>query len=685
LLLACTAALPVQVLPNPPVASEFRFKTEEEMTQVDKPSVERAMDYLLERLGPEVVPPAPAPGLPEALPPAKPERTGPAGGGSPFRAGGAGDARRTESGAAQGSSVGSALQDGQRGAAQAKPPRPIVKVDPEGSQKLTIHIQNGDLREVLDLLSEQGGLNILAGKEVKGTVSATLSGVDLESALEAILRSSGYTSRRQGKFIYVGTPEEFNNLEQARDRIEARVYRPNYVTAAELKALITPLLTEKVGTASVSSPAELGIAANDGAAGGDKYAGGDVVVVRDYQAVLAQVDQVVAEVDIRPMQVAIEAMILSVDLKDTDQFGVNFALLRNHLTFGWGSPPTLLSDVTLDQGLKFGYLAGDASLLVEALEQVADTNIIATPRLMVLNKHRAEILIGEKQGYVSTTVTETSTTQAVDFLETGTQLRLRPFVSRDGLIRLEIHPELSDGSVEVVNNFTLPNKTVTEVTTNIMVRDGCTVVIGGLMKEQLTNTTSAVPLLGSMPWVGPLFRNKTENIQRQEVIVLITPRIVYEPGSCREGELAACDYQRRQAAYAEKMSPLGRRSIARRYCRLAEAAWARQDRPTAMRLAELAVHFDPLNREAIDLRANICQNTPHDVFAPAFGSRFGTMTPGAPVLVAGGGLADGQNLADWMWEDLKRDGPAEAPTMPHPLDPGQPGTYTPILRPRALP
>ena len=104
---------------------------------------------------------------------------------------------------------------------------------------------------------------------------------------------------------------------------------------------------------------------------------------------------------------------------------------------------------------------------------------------MVLNKHRAEILIGEELGYVSTTITETSSSQSVEFLELGAQLRLRPFISTDGLIRMEVHPELSDGSVEAKSGFTLPNKEVTQVTTNIMVRDGCTVVIGGLMREQL--------------------------------------------------------------------------------------------------------------------------------------------------------------------------------------------------------
>ena len=118
---------------------------------------------------------------------------------------------------------------------------------------------------------------------------------------------------------------------------------------------------------------------------------------------------------------------------------------------------------------------------------------------------------------------------------------------------MEVHPELSDGDVKVEQGFTLPNKEVTQVTTNIMVRDGCTVVIGGLMQDEQKISRTQIPLLGNLPWVGVAFRNKNENIERRELIVLITPHIVYEPGACREGAEQRCEFQRRQAVYAEKL------------------------------------------------------------------------------------------------------------------------------------
>lgn len=566
------------------------------------------------------------------------------------------------------------------------PPMPVAKpaarpsgpaVQGEGDGRLVINIRDEDLRRVLEMLSEQGGLNILASSSVQGKVSATLSGVDLESALRAILRSTGYVSRRDGQFIYVGTPQDFEQMEHAADQIGTRVYRPNYVKASDLKDLIQPLLSEKLGVVSVTAPAEIGIGADDDKVGGNNFAGGEAVLVRDYEAVLTQIDQVVAEIDVRPMQVHIEAMILSVRLNDSDKFGVDFKKLINGGNFvaGWGTPVDNLAQVTFTQGgLKLGFLDGDIGVFLQALEHVGDTNVIATPRLMVLNRQRADILIGRQEGYVSTTAqTETATTQSVQFLDLGTQLRLRPFISPDGLVRMEIHPELSDGSVEVKGSFTLPKKDVTKVTTNIMVRDGCTVVIGGLMQEQLATTVDQVPYFGNLPLVGVLFRTKEEKTKRVEIIVLVTPHIVYEPETCREGELGASEFHRRQEVYREKMSPLGKRSVGRRYYRMAQQAWAEGDRRRALRFAEMAVHFDPLNRAAIDLRSDIWQGNPAGAHTlpPA-----GESVPPGPL--------DGRAIAPWVLEDLETPaGNAWAPLL-HPLDPGQPGRHKDIDLPRVL-
>jgi type IV pilus assembly protein PilQ len=311
--------------------------------------------------------------------------------------------------------------------------------------------------------------------------------------------------------------------------------------------------------------------------------------------------------------VAIEAMILSVALDDKNDVGVDFQFLRNktHMRISGGSP--LLNMGSLDVssgGLKVGFLDSNLSSFVTALEQIGDTNVIATPRLMCLNKHRAEILIGQQLGYVNITQTQTSTTQSVQFLEVGTQLRLRPFIARDGMIRLEVHPELSTGAVKVQDGLTLPNKEVTQVTTNVMVRDGSTVVIGGLLRDELKTTTAQLPLLGSLPVVGPLFRHKKEQTTRSEILVLLTPRIVRPPQAYAEGEHVAREFHHRQMNYADQMMPLGKRYIGRKYFRRAQQAWAAGQQTEALRLINLSLHFDPMSRAALDLREDIATGTP---------------------------------------------------------------------------
>jgi type IV pilus assembly protein PilQ len=488
-----------------------------------------------------------------------------------------------------------------------KPAQAKVHKD-EGDDKLTINTRNSDIREVLELLSEQAGLNILATKNVQGTVSASLSNVDIQTALDAILQSTGFVARREGHFIYVGRPEDLQDMDNLRDQIGTRIYRTNYVKASELQTLIAPLLTPSIGRTTVSSPSDIDIPASTTQTGGDDFAGGEVLLVRDYEAVLRQVDEIVVEVDQRPRQVAIEAMILSVNLKDTNKLGVNFELLRdkNNVRLVSGSPLASLANINVaNGGLNFGFLDGSLAGFIDALETIGDTNVIAAPRLMCLNKQRAEILIGDQKGFVSTTQTETATTQTVEFLDVGTQLRIRPFISSDGMIRMEVHPELSTGEVQLVGTFALPNKTVTQVTTNIMCYDGCTVIIGGLIREDLSTTSSQIPFVGNLPVIGPAFRRKTDTTTRNEVIVLITPRIVQEPQAAQEGAQLSAEFLQRQAIYADKMSPIGKRHYGRRYLRLAQSAWEEGNPRMAQLYVNLALHFDPLNAEIISLRNEI--------------------------------------------------------------------------------
>src|SRR5205823_5851041 len=125
-----------------------------------------------------------------------------------------------------------------------------------------------------------------------------------------------------------------------------------------------------------------------------------------------------------------------------------------------------------------------------------------------------------KLGYLTSTTSATTTTQTVEFLQTGTRLIFRPFIGDDGYIRMEIHPEDSSGSLNAAG---IPQEQTTEVTSNVMVKDGHTIVIGGLFRDASSTTRGQVPGLGSIPVLGALFRDQKDSTTREEVIILLTP------------------------------------------------------------------------------------------------------------------------------------------------------------------
>ena len=486
-----------------------------------------------------------------------------------------------------------------------------VTIDPK-SKLIDIVTQNDDIRDVLEILGEAGSLNILVSPKVEGEVSASLRQVTIEKALTALLKSKGLVFQRDDDIIYVGTAEELQGMTHVAEEIDTKVYHPNYVSAAELQTLITPLLSTDVGRITVSSPPTVGIAANATDAGGNTFSGNDVVMVRDYVTILDEIDQLVAKVDLAPLQVAIEATILSVKLGDKETLGVDFELLRNKDTIRVvsGTPLDSLATASFKDGLKVGFLDSSLFAFINALETIGETSVVASPRVMCLNKQKAEILIGSELGYVNTTVTATAAIQSVEFLEVGTKLIIRPYISGDGRIRMEVHPELSTGSVRVQEGFTLPDKEVTQVTTNIMCFSESTVVIGGLIREDLVTSSTQIPVLGKLPLVGPVFQQHTEDIDRHEILVLLTPRIVSDVQLANEGHHSAEQARNRRQVIADKMSPIGTRHIGEQYSRLAVAAYNAGDLDTALRYANLAIQFDPFHQGAIDLRAEILKIDP---------------------------------------------------------------------------
>jgi len=424
------------------------------------------------------------------------------------------------------------------------PAKPDVNITERGL--ITLHVQGADLRSLLQLLSNSSKTNIIATKEVQGKVTASLYDVTFTEALDAVLKSAGFVYTRKGNFIHVMTPKQAEDIAAAQRAMTVTVFRLNYITAKDAQALIVPAMS-KEGTVSVTPEALKSVAPSSEETGGNDLASDDVLVVKDYPENLEKVTAILREVDVRPQQVIIEATILRATLDERNALGIDFDAFSGVDFRTMGSASTDLSTIThtglpaanFDQttgrfrtdlrggvpagGLSIGLISNKIAFFVRALEQVTDVAVLANPKLLIMNKQRGEVLVGNRSGYLTTNVTETSTTQTVEFLETGTKLVVRPYISSDGYVRLEIHPEDSDGSVDANG---LPSEETTECTSNVLIKDGHTIVIGGLFRERTSNSRAQVPGLGNLPIVGNLFRRRNEQTDREEIIILITPHII---------------------------------------------------------------------------------------------------------------------------------------------------------------
>jgi type IV pilus assembly protein PilQ len=500
-----------------------------------------------------------------------------------------------------------------------------VAVNPTGT--FEIHVQGAELRGVLQLLSTQGRKNIVATKEVTGQVTADLYGVTFEEALQAVLRATGFAYEEKGNFIYVYTQEQYQKIREGERQTEVRAYQLDYITASDAQALIKPAMS-KDGEISTTPEAGSGIATSKVEAGGNSYSWSDTLVVRDYAENLDQVAEILKQVDVKPQQVLIEATILRATLTENNALGIDFNVLSGidfeglgttsdftGVSAGTAGPSQLgdgLAGFSTDfsagvpaGGLSVGVITNNVAFFVRALESITDTTVLANPKLLVLNKQRGEVMIGNRDGYLTTTVTETAATQSVQFLETGTRLIVRPYVAKDGYIRMEVHPEDSSGSVTEVGSNVLPSETTTEVTSNVLVRDGRTIVIGGLFRERTSSGRSQVPGIGNVPYLGTLFRRTSDDTVREEIIILLTPHIIRQDEDEATSEAIKQDVERYRIGQRKGVRWWGRERLAQQHLTWAREELARGNKDKALWNVDQALTLNPRMIEAIRLKERL--------------------------------------------------------------------------------
>ncbi len=502
---------------------------------------------------------------------------------------------------------------------------------PQGQQvevgsfgQIDLHVKDLDLTKVLQLLSIQSQRNIIASRNVAGTVSADLYGVDFYEAMDAILSTNGFGYREKGQFIYVYTAEEIAEMEDADRELVYEIVRLDYINAADASAFASPLLSGS-GSIALSGEVDDGFQPTLSDGGSNSSAHMDTLIIRDYAENVEQILSVIEQLDTRPKQVLVESTILQARLNESNAFGIDFAVFADlnltDFTTPLGAVDELISGGVGDSGsairssagstaqgansIKFGVVGSDAALFVRALDSVTDTTVLAKPQVLVLNRQKVDLLVGERLGYLSTTATETSNTQTVEFLDVGTQLSLRPFISSDDFVRMELRPSVSDGSTSLVGGFVIPDTTTQELVSNVIVKSGQTVVLGGLFKEDTTIARTNVPGVGGLPVIGPAFKGQDDTVIRSEVIFMIKPTVQKDEDLTQLANSVSADIESTRLGARKGLLPWSRTKLTSKYVTDAMAAMKDGNNEKALWSLDKALYLDPAMPDALQLKAEI--------------------------------------------------------------------------------
>jgi general secretion pathway protein D len=262
-----------------------------------------------------------------------------------------------------------------------------------------------------------------------------------------------------------------------------------------------------------------------------------VATPREYDIVLP----IIKQLDILPLQVLIDATIVSVKLTDNLSYGIRWFLDHGNNSVGsnnlgttsLGSVATAAGAAFATGGLSAIYNSGLVNALLDAEATKGNVNVISSPSLMVLNNQDAKINVGDQvpistgSTSIPTASTGLAVANSIQYKDTGVTLAVTPRVNANGMVIMDIKQVVSgvvDAKVGGVPNTATINKK--EIESSVAVQDGETIVLGGLIDDTNDLTNNGIPFLHDLPWIGPLFGNTLNKRTKNELVVLITPRVV---------------------------------------------------------------------------------------------------------------------------------------------------------------
>ncbi|MGE5197907.1 MAG: secretin N-terminal domain-containing protein [Deltaproteobacteria bacterium] len=449
--------------------------------------------------------------------------------------------------------------------------------------KISLDIKGMDIVDALKILANRSGMNIVVGKNVTGKVTLFLKNVDLRDAFQIILLSNDLACETRGDIINVmtqrdyelrhgqpyldskqpriiqlkyakaanllkslnmaktnvgkviadensntlillDTPEKLEEMEELIKNmdlpLETRVFSLNYAQADKLNAKIQREITKGVGIVRIDERT-------------------NKIAITDYPQKLDAIAEIVRAFDEKTPQVLIDAQIIEISPSDKFEMGVDWDYwLQKNLRLA-SSMPTAGAVNKLSIGTAAAGSSveakGEYKGIIDLLRTIGDTKILSSPRITVLNNQEAKILVGTKDAFITSTVSQSGsgtavTSQSVNFVDVGIKLFVTPMINRDNFVTMRIKPEISSSETRKIlsegQETEIPIVTTSEAETSVTVKDGVTIIIGGLRKDERTKTVKKIPLVGDIPLVGHLFRNTSDEVTKTELVILLTPHIM---------------------------------------------------------------------------------------------------------------------------------------------------------------
>ena len=448
---------------------------------------------------------------------------------------------------------------------------PTLEEKVYSGEALSMEFQDVEIRSVLDILAQFTDMNIVASDSVAGNITLRLINVPWDQALDIILKSKNLGKRENGNVILVAPSTELAEQEarelEAQQAVESyaplrtEYIRLSYAKAADVLTLISQGSGSSggSGTGNTNSTDNNTLLSNRGTVTVDERT--NTLIIKDVAESIENIHKLIGKIDIPVRQVMIEARIVSATDSFSKEIGVRWGILSNgaannrNLLVG-GSNQTLwdLKDfdvetttvngqtvsypkydisrpdnLNVDLGvanpagrIAFGLLSmSDVMLDLELSALQADNRgeVISTPKILTADKQTAKVSSGTQIPYQEASASGATTTS---FKEAALSLEATPNITPDGKIGLQL--VITNGTPTIINNQVAIAED--SISTNVIVEDGQTIVLGGVFKNRSSNGVDKVPFLGDLPYIGRAFRRDVRNNSKEELLIFVTPKLI---------------------------------------------------------------------------------------------------------------------------------------------------------------